>query len=75
MSEEKRNSPYGDKSFLGVCLCLGVITFFTFAVYGAVGTVIDRCVYLAEQQEVIIKNQRQLQKDLEQINRNVLRIR
>ena len=72
--EEQSGYTYGplDRSILSVGV--GIILVMSFAVYGSLSRVRDYCEHLAEQQDVIIKNQRQLQDNLETLNENVLRI-
>jgi hypothetical protein len=76
MSEEEKTAhPYGTLD--RVLLSVGVVAIFFMsgAIFGAVQSNRDRGVRLEGQQKVIINNQRQLRKDLEQINENVLTIR
>jgi hypothetical protein len=57
------------------CLLFCVLSLINCVILGGVQGANDNCQILSNQQEVIIKNQRQIQKNLETLNGNVLRIR
>ena len=57
------------------CLLFCVLCLINCVILGGVQGANDNCKILSNQQEVIMKNQRQIQKNLETLNGNVLRIR